>query len=420
MGNIACPHTVRDILAEYHEKKGAVSSEIAEFEKAEQRLNAAVQVIGGFTGDSFPKKNYLSEREGQRILLSSTWLAIYKRLGLDGVFSATDKRKFEQSLTNPPELTLENLQATFGDYWENPRYYILKGLAEAFCNLDKFYKSHSNFGIGVKGLPKRAIIRSFGGYGSWGSDQLKDMCEAILQVSGDKPLTQDEKALIYRSKLHSDNFELPRLGLSIKIFGNGNAHVHFNNRSLHLVSDALHEFYGTVLPDATAKGEKPKSTEVSKDLQFYRTPKKVVQHVLQSINIRKEHLVLEPSCGDGAIMDELKAMGVDCVGVEYHQGRAAQAKSKGHKVMVGNFLDMIPTPTYDMVVMNPPFYGKHYVKHIEQAKGFLKDGGTLVSILPASAWYDHKIIKGQWHDLPMGSFRESGTNVNTGFIVIRK
>lgn len=416
---VALPHSLKDIVADYHAKAGSLKGEMEAFEAAEQSLNSAVQVIGGFTGDSFPKKNYLSESTGQRILLSSAWLAIYNRLGLDRVFSAEDKRKFEKSLSHPAPLTLENLQATFGKYWDNPRYYILKGLAEAFCKLDKFYKSHSNFGIGVKGMPKRAIIRSFGGYGSWGSDQLKDMCEAMLQVTGDKPLTQDERQLIYGSKLRMEDFELPRLGLEVRTFQNGNAHVYFNKRALQVVSEALHEFYGDVLPDASEKGERPASTAVSKDLQFYRTPKAVIERVLDRVQIPRGALVLEPSCGDGAIMDAITARGFECHGVEYDACRAATAKQKGHAVHVGNFLGTAPEKKYDAVIMNPPFYGKHYVKHIEHAKRFLKDGGVLVSILPANAWYKHKLIKGQWHDLPIGSFRESGTNVNTGFIVMR-
>jgi hypothetical protein len=72
--------------------------------------------------------------------------------------------------------------------------------------------------------------------------------------------------------------------------------------------------------------------------------------------------------------------------------------------------------------MNPPFYGRHYLKHISHAIKFLKDGGKLTSILPAAAWYDHGKIKdmGEWRDLPVGSFAESGTNVPTGIFTYNK
>jgi len=66
--------------------------------------------------------------------------------------------------------------------------------------------------------------------------------------------------------------------------------------------------------------------------------------------------------------------------------------------------------------MNPPFYGQHYLKHINHAIKFLTEDGCLTSVLPASAWYDHdKLPKGgQWTDLPVASFAESGTNIPTG------
>lgn len=419
MNQIAYPHTVRDIVTEYRQKYDNLTAEIEEFNQAQGRINNAVQVIGGATSESIISRSYPSETQGQRILLSSAWKAIYMRLGLDNVFSAEDKRKFDQSLTNPAPLTLDNLQATFGRYWENPRYYILKGLAEAFCNLDKFYKSHSNFGFGVNKLPKRAILSRFNGYGSWGADRLKDICEAMLQVSAEPKLTQDELGLIQKYRCYIEDFELHRLGLSVKMFKNGNAHVHFNERALKIVNDALHEFYGEVLPDAHEKGERTQSTEVSTDLQFYPTPNAVVKRIISAIYLDKNALILEPSCGDGAILDELRLSGFNCVGIEYHAGRANQARAKGHSVLTANFLDTAPDQIYDAVIMNPPFYGKHYVKHIEHAKKFIKSGGRLVSVLPASAWYEHKLIKGEWHDLPVGSFKDSGTNVNTGYIIMR-
>lgn len=71
------------------------------------------------------------------------------------------------------------------------------------------------------------------------------------------------------------------------------------------------------------------------------------------------------------------------------------------------------------VVMNPPFYGRHYVKHVLHALKFLKPGGVLVSVLPASAHYDHKELEGRWEDLPVASFAESGTNIPTGYLIVR-
>jgi hypothetical protein len=70
--------------------------------------------------------------------------------------------------------------------------------------------------------------------------------------------------------------------------------------------------------------------------------------------------------------------------------------------------------------MNPPFYGRHYAKHVNHALGFLKPGGTLTAILPVTARYDHGLLDGRWEDLPVGSFSESGTNINTTVLTIFK
>ena len=88
--------------------------------------------------------------------------------------------------------------------------------------------------------------------------------------------------------------------------------------------------------------------------------------------------------------------------------------------MTANFLQVAPDPRFDAVVMNPPFYGRHYKLHLDHAVRFLKPGGVLVCILPATAHYDHGTTIGRWNDLPVGSFASSGTNVPTGYCVYHK
>ena len=120
-----------------------------------------------------------------------------------------------------------------------------------------------------------------------------------------------------------------------------------------------------------------------------------------------------------ALFFSLTATLAQAAGIEYHFGRAAEARAKGHNVLTANFLEQPAKAEFDIVLMNPPFYGRHYVKHVRHALKFLKPGGTLVSILPATAWYDHGELKGEWQDLPVGSFAEAGTNVPTGLLKLR-
>lgn len=450
MNQIARQSTVADLIEEYEEKASNAKAAIAAVTEAWGKLEMAASVQGKFGGSISRHKPHIHESDVLSALLKSGWRAIYDRCQIDQVASADDKRLFERTFENPPALTFDNAKATFGDYLMRPRFHILRGLAEVFTNLDQAYKSHSKVKIGVAGLPKRVIVSNVAGWGSYGRDKIRDIINALAAYRGEKLMDHSEFAGIdglhkwdggiagqvaldgsHHVTIDADGIETkaPNRGVTIRKFQNGNAHVMFDKFALADINRALAEFYGEVLPDAEEEDVKPQaSTAVSKDLQFYWSPKPVILAALDAAGIYEAryrgdnlpfHRVLEPSCGDGRIMDELRARGCRPFGIEYHPGRAAEARAKGHSVLTGNFLEQPARPEFDFVVMNPPFYGRHYVKHVRHALKFLKPGGTLVSILPATAHYDHQELNGQWTDLPVGSFAETGTNVPTGILKIR-
>ncbi|SFH56673.1 MULTISPECIES: DUF4942 domain-containing protein [unclassified Ensifer] len=440
--------TVADLIEEYDEKVANAPAAIAAVKEAWRSLEMAASIGGKFGGSISRHVPHIDERDVLSALLKSGWKAIYDRCQIDVIASADDKRLFERTFENPPALTFDNARATFGDYLMRPRFHILRGLAETFTKLDPAYKSHSKVKIGVKGLPKRVIVPNVGGWGSYGRDKIRDIINALAAYRGEKLMDHAEFAGL--DGLHKwdggiagqvaldgshhvdvvDDIEVraPNRGVTIRKFQNGNAHIIFDRFALSDINRALAEFYGEVLPDAEEEDAKPQaSTAVSNDLQFYWSPKAVVDAALSEVGIympryhedKKPWRVLEPSCGDGRILDELRARGCDVFGIEVHAGRAAEARAKGHPVLTANFLEQPARPEFDFVVMNPPFYGRHYIKHVRHALNFLKPGGALVSILPATAHYDHQELKGAWTDLPVGSFSEVGTNVPTGILKIR-
>ncbi len=444
----ALQRTVADLVAEYEQKRDAMDEAVASFDESVKAIEMAATVQGAYAGQLFYRGAPSLSADGLRKnLLKSGWRAIYKRLGIEQVASANDKRLFEQMFedrSEMPELTLETAKATFGKYILDPRTNILRGLAEVFCALDPAYRSHSKVKIGVKGLPKRVILNSVGSYGSWGRDRLRDILNALAAVQG-LPLVEhfelnmllkDENALRYGGTIvdprHTGRGDPPMISLPardiwLRTFANGNGHLYFGPETLKDVNRALAEFYGDVLPDAEpAAAEKRPGTDVAKDLQFYWTPPAAAELALEHAGLYRRdywsrgdapsYRVLEPSCGDGRILDLLAERGHRALGIEVHPARAAEARAKGHSVQTANFLDCPPNPIFDRVVMNPPFYGRHYLKHVRHALRFLKPGGMLVTILPATAWYDHKELTGDWSDLPVASFAEAGTNVPTGLL----
>lgn len=455
---IALPTTAAALIEEHDAKASRIPEAIEAFKAAATALDSAATVRGRYVEQIVPRV-HLSEKQLRKNLLQSAWRAIYSHLQIDRIATAKDKQEIERSFADPAPLTLDNVKATFGDYFLRPRFHVLRGLAEVFTQLDPAYKSHSKVRLGVKGLPKRVVLPYWGDYAHGTAfNRFVDIVNALATLRGQKPFEWSERSAIQTAHDLGEDAILdgrsyttqPRYsyqtaevhktvdrGLTVRRFNNGNAHVFFDEWALLDINRALAEFYGEVLPDVDPQNPtKAPSTAVAKDLQFYWTPPDVVRAALDFADIHPRDYyrgevprlrILEPSCGDGRIMDTLREYGFSSLGIEYHAGRAAEAKAKGHAVFVGNFLEQAPPSEpahqFDRVVMNPPFYGKHYAKHVRHALKFLKPGGTLVAILPATARYDHTELhdlapdngglSGCWKDLPPASFADSGTNVPT-------
>lgn len=426
-----------EIVAEYEAKREALGDALATFEAAGITLKSAA-TIGGTWGNTTLDTGrgiYLSGLE--QSLLKSAWRHVYDLYGLEQIASAEAKRRYEQMFSAPPPFTVENIRDQFGDLVADPWGSILRGLAEVFSQLDPAFKSHEKMKIGVKGLPKRVILSNVAGYGSWGRDQLRDILNALAAYQG-KPLLEyrEIEALLSGQALldswaapkdhHRPEVTFPARGVWLKRFANGNGHLFFAPYTLADVNRALAEYYGDVLPDCPDErpAKQRSSTAVSADLQYYPTPAAVVGRVLADMSYRLPgQRVLEPSCGCGRFLDALRAAGAEVIGCEVDPTRAAMCEARGHRVMRMNFLETVPDASFDRVVMNPPFYGRHYAKHVRHALRFLKPGGTLTAILPATARYDHgelDDLRPSWSDLPVGSFRESGTNINVSVATIRR
>lgn len=417
------------IVAEYEAKKAELAAKHAEANAAINSLCCA-SVVQGVYGQTSLHQSIDPLRKYQDHLRNSVWLHVYKQFNIELLMSPSDKSRFETQIgqASVPEFNIENLKATFGCYIQDPMASIARAFAEVFCGLDPYYKSHEKVKVGVKGLPKRIIIS---GGGHWTREQNIEIMTVFnaLAVGMQLPILDrgdiDDFIKGRPQTMNVDGKRVPVVGdsvlnhVTVKTFDNGNVHIFFKPKALEAINNMLAIYYGETLPDAPEETDKPRaSTAVSKDLQYYPTPVAVAERLLSYSGNFGGLRVLDPSCGCGRLLDAARKHGaVGTFGIEYDAGRAKQAINKGHAVATKNFLEVSPpldADKFDAVLMNPPFYGKHYFKHVEHAKKFIKSGGVLLAILPATARYDHGLITGgTWYDLPLGSFSESGTNVNT-------
>lgn len=171
---------------------------------------------------------------------------------------------------------------------------------------------------------------------------------------------------------------------------------------------------------------------IPQDFGYYPTPEPVVQMLMDLADVQPGMLCLEPSAGQGAIATAVAKVAGGVMCVELLEQNVAKLRET-FDVYHGDFLQVSPNvhPIYDRIVMNPPFEKQADIKHVLHAFDFLKPGGRLVSVMSASVLFRSNKLTQEFRDfveqqggtiepLPEGSFKVSGTMVNTVVVVLDK
>lgn len=392
------------------------------------------------------------------------WQALIKEAGVEQWMDHQALKEFHSQLaTDVPEVSPDNLKATFETLFSNRRTMFLRGMANVFSNLDRRFKSHDAFKVGSRIILSR-ITGYSGGFCRYGEGAtlLNDVDRCLRKVLGlpDNPgyLVQQLDALQGRT-YGPKRIDFECSYLKLRIFLNGNAHCYLSRDAAERVNLALAEYYGDVVPDAAPADmdcgtfRERHANLPSKDLAFYPTPDEAADRLVGAIHLWRGMKVLEPSAGTGALIRairreiakrgecpydqyRLSESDVSVDAIEIHPSRAAQLRHQEGDfctVTVDNFLSRAALPVYDAVVCNPPFAGTHFMGHITRALDHLKPGGVLVAILPVTAelgespkharfhrWLERESDSFSWRDLPAGSFETCGTMINTTILKLKK
>ena len=172
--------------------------------------------------------------------------------------------------------------------------------------------------------------------------------------------------------------------------------------------------------------------EVPKDeFNFFPTPPEVVERLMEIADVQPGMSALEPEAGRGDIALACAEAGaiVDCI--EFMQANYDFLTTLGqfNSIRHMDFLALEPQPSYDRIVMNPPFLKQADIRHVQHALRFLKPEGLLTSVMSASVTYrDNRLTQdfrnllrsrgGDIEALPEGAFKTSGTLVNTVIVTI--
>ena len=167
------------------------------------------------------------------------------------------------------------------------------------------------------------------------------------------------------------------------------------------------------------------------EFNFFPTPAELAERVVAAAGVRPGDLILEPSAGLGAIATAAIGAGgiVDCYELMPANAEALRQISGIRSVCEADFLLVEPKPIYSAVTMNPPFAKQADIRHVVHAHRFLCPGGTLTAVLSAGVLYRQDRLAKSFRDLvdecgghieplPEGSFKSSGTMVNTVLVTI--
>lgn len=190
--------------------------------------------------------------------------------------------------------------------------------------------------------------------------------------------------------------------------------------------------------DPTELFEKLQSGEEvnnKKEFQFFATPDEVINLMITKASLEKTDVVLEPSAGQGAIVDRILPLCKEVHLCELMPENRQILEKKGYTVMGGDFLalndNINENIKYNKIIANPPFSKNQDIDHVRKMYAMLKKGGRLVSIMSTS-WMigtqkkqeEFKIwlreIGASFEVIDEGAFKKSGTNVKTAMVTIDK
>lgn len=118
-------------------------------------------------------------------------------------------------------------------------------------------------------------------------------------------------------------------------------------------------------------------------MEFYPTPKTLLDQIFEGADWKKIETVLEPSAGKGDIVEYIhqqdSEIDIDCIEIEENLQHILTGK--GYRLVWDNFLTYQTAKRYDLIVMNPPFSNGD--EHLLKALKMQKDGGMILCILNA-------------------------------------
>ena len=177
-----------------------------------------------------------------------------------------------------------------------------------------------------------------------------------------------------------------------------------------------------------------KRCNLKQEYQFFSTPDALADWLVSLSDVGPDHAVLEPSAGTGSIVDAVHRKCPDCVIDVFElmpENIQLLKKKEGINIVGEDFTKGVPR-LYDRIFANPPFSRNQDIDHTKAMYDALNPEGGEMCVITSRHWCQASEkkcadfrnwlteVNAETHEIPNGVFDESGTNVATMAIVIKK
>jgi len=250
-------------------------------------------------------------------------------------------------------------------------------------------------------------------------------------------ITDNIKNILEQGKFEENIYKLPDVQLDRKDYKEVNDILmtlgwKWKTRVWHIFSWEQEELEEALF-EVLENGETETLTEIKKRFQYYPTPSKLARELVELAEIKEDDNILEPSAGQGAIVDEilkeeywrLTLIELDKKNVDILKEKYTEIKGW---IFVWDFLeDSWDINMYNKILLNPPFSKNQDVKHILKAYSLLADWWRIVAIAASNILNkttklheELKALNPEQLEVEEWAFKDSWTMINTCILVINK
>jgi hypothetical protein len=174
-----------------------------------------------------------------------------------------------------------------------------------------------------------------------------------------------------------------------------------------------------------------KKIDIKKEFQFFETPKELAKQMIELAEICENDFVLEPSAGQGAIVDLFPKNFESVILYELNPVNQKVLQSKGYQLAGDDFLKCEHKNFFTKIIANPPFSKNQDIDHVLKMYEVLQEGGRIITIM-SNHWKNSDNKKEtefrNWLEtvdytietIPANTFKESGTSIAACLLIINK